>query len=776
MKRAALREGCALVIPPSQETGEACSLCDLQPRTGQPSTPAREGAEDNMKTTLLRTAFLSLAVFAVGFPLQAQRNPNDAHLSGRLTDQSGYGVGNVKVTAQLEGDANAQILSAVSTPDGAYQLSVPPGRYHIHFQHPSFVPRGIVLTLAATENKDLDLRLEIARISENVVVTANAQPLELDHTPAPVDLIGRQEIERRQAVSLPDLLSTQTGIALARTGTIGGFATIFVDGGNSSFTKVLMDGTPVNLPGGDFLFNNLTLDNVDKVEIVHGAESALYGSDAMSGVIQIVSHQGSTRIPEINLLGEGGSYSSARGGGQVSGLLDRFDYSAAGSYFHTDGQGINDAFLNRSFAGNFGYSFSDSNQLRLSVRSNASYAGTPGQTLLGPNFSDATAFDDLRLLSGNLSWTFKTGSHWVHRLSGMESRFLDTNGFPDFNFFETAQFNRAGFFEQSTYSFRQGAVTAGYQYEVENADPNDLSALHARRNNQAGFLDARWQPLSRLTLNAGARAEANTNFGTHVVPRVGAVYALRYSRSFWGDTRARISYGQGIEEPTVFESFDADPCNPGNPSLRPQRSHTINAGIDQYFSADRFRISATFFSNEFHDLIDQEAGPSNPICFNGIEMLYFNIDSARARGLNLSGEAHLNHWLLLKGNYSYDNTRVLQTVASAPAVEQPGNHLLRRPVNSGNLWLDANFRRVNFNIAGYFTGVRTDSDFDGLGLTRNPGYARFDVATGYNFGRGISFYGRFTNLFDKHYQEAIGFPALGRDFRLGMNYRFSGRN
>ncbi len=727
--------------------------------------------------TILRTAFLLFAVSVITFSSQAQGNSSDARLSGKLTDLSGYGVGNVKITAQLESAANAQVWSTVSSADGAYLLAVPPGRYRIHFQHPSFAYRDFTLDLVAGENRTLDLRLEIERVSENVVVTANAQPLDLDHTPAPVDLIGRQEIEQRQAVSLPDLLSTQTGISLARTGTIGGFATIFVDGGNSSFTKVLIDGTPVNLPGGDFIFSNLTLDNVDKVEIVHGAESAIYGSDAMSGVIQIVSHQGSTRIPEVNLFSEGGGFSSARGGAQVSGLLNKFDYSAAGSYFHTDGQGINDAFLNRSFAGNLGYSFSDSNQLRLTVRSSASYAGTPGQTLFAAIFPpDPTAFDDERQLSGNLSWTFKTGSHWVHRISGMEARFLDTNGFPDFNFFETAQFNRAGLLEQSTYSFRQGSVAAGYQYEVENADPNNLSGLHARRNNQAGFLDARWVPVSRLTLSAGARAEANSNFGTRVVPRVGAVYALRYSPGFWGDTRARVTYGQGIEEPTIFESFDADPCNPGNPNLRPQRSRTVNAGIDQYFSADRFRLSATFFSNEFRDLIDQEVGPPNPICFSGNEMLFFNIDAARARGINWSGEAHLNHWLVLKGNYSYDDTRVLKTVASAPAVEQPGNHLLRRPVNSGNLWLNANYRRLNFNLAGYFTGVRTDSDFDGLGITRNPGYARFDLATSYNFVRGLSIYGRVTNLLDKQYQEAIGFPALGRDYRVGLNYRFDGRN
>ena len=739
-----------------------------------------------MKTSLLRAAFLLFAVPVVSFSTQAQSNSPDAHLSGRLTDLSGYGIGNVKVTAQLDNNPNARISSAISSADGAYSLDVPPGRYHIHFQHPSFVARDVVLDLGGAENHTLDLRLEIERVSENVVVTANAQPLDLERTPAPVDLIGRQEIEQRQAVSLPDLLATQTGVSLARTGTIGGFATIFVDGGNSSFTKVLIDGTPVNLPGGDFLFSNLTLDNVDKVEIVHGAESALYGSDAMSGVIQIVSHQGSTRIPEVNLFAEGGSFSSARGGAQLSGLLGKFDYSAAGSYSHTDGQSINDGFLNRSFAGNLGYSFSDSNQLHVTVRSTASYAGTPGQVLFAAIFPpDPTAFDDERQLSSNLSWAFKTGSHWVHRLSGMEARFLDTNGFPDFNFFETAQFNRAGFLEQSTYSFRQGAATAGYQYEVENADPNNLSGLHARRNNQAGFLDARWQPLSRLTLSAGARAEENTNFGARVVPRVGAVYALRYSQGLLGDTRARISYGQGIEEPTIFESFGSDPCNPGNPSLRPQRSNTVNAGIDQYFSADRFRISATFFSNEFRDLIDQQQGPANSMCFGGSEKLFFNIDRARARGLNWSGEAHLNHWLLLKGNYSYDNTRVLKSVPTARPFEQPGNHLLRRPVNSGNLWLNATFRRVNFNLAGYFTGVRTDSDFDstftgnvctGLCIARNPGYARFDFATSYNFGGGVSFYGRVTNLLDKQYQEAIGFPALGRDYRLGLNYRLTGRN
>ena len=492
-----------------------------------------------MKTTLLRSAFLSFAVLAVGsfWPAQTQDRAGEAQLSGKLTDPSGSGLGSVRITAQLEGAPSGSATSTASHPDGAYRLRLPPGRYHLHFERASFVPRDFVLDLAAAENRTLDLRLNLEPLASNVVVTANTQPTELGHTPAPVDVVGQEEIAERQAVSLSDLLATQTGVSLARTGPIGGLATLFIDGGDSAFTKVLIDGTPINLPGGDMNFSNLTVDNVDKVEVVHGAESALYGSDAMSGVIQIISHQGSTQTPAIELFAEGGGFSSARAGAQVSGRVGKFDYSAAGSYFHTDGQGVDDGFFNRSLAGNFGYSFSDASQLRLTVRSNASFAGTPGQTLLGSAFTDATAFDDLRQLSGNLSWVFKTGAHWVHRVSGMEARFLDTAGFPDFSFFQTAQFNRAGFLEQSTYSFRTGAATAGYQYEVENADPNNLSGLHARRNNQAGFLDARWLPLARLTLSAGARAEANTNFGTRVVPRVGGVYALRFGNGFWLETR-----------------------------------------------------------------------------------------------------------------------------------------------------------------------------------------------------------------------------------------------
>lgn len=725
-----------------------------------------------MISTIRRVAFLAFLTLAVSFSLQAQ-TPGNAQLSGQVTDISGNGIANVRITAELDSPAlgQTQTPSTTSAADGSYALRLTPGVYRVLFEHAGFVSYEVPLRLAASEVRVVDARLQIAQLSEKIVVTANAQPLEISQTPAPVDVVTRAEIEQRQTVLLPDLLASQPGIAIARTGTIGGLTSVFLDGGNSEFVKVLVDGTPINLPGGNVDFSNLTLDNVDKVEVVHDAESALYGTDAMSGVVQIFTHHGTTRVPELAIFTEGGSYSSIRGGAQFSGLLRRFDYSASGSYFHTEGQGVNDADLLRSYAGTFGYSFSDSNQIHLSVRSNSSFAGTPGQTLLFP--ADPSAFYGLQQLSANLSWTFQTSPHWSQRVSATEARYFSNSGFPPFGN-ALNQMNRAGGWAQSTYSFQQGAVTAGYQYEVENSTSSGFGFIHGHRNNQGGFLDGRWSPISRLTLSAGGRAEDNASFGTRVVPRAGAVFGIRYAKGLWGDTRARVSYGQGIEEPSVLESFNTDPCGLGNPNLRPQRSRTVNVGVDQYLADDHVRVSATYFADQFRDLITFIVVPQAGCPFG--DTLLLNTDLSRARGLNFSTAVRVLRWLSLNGNYSFDDTRVLTNANAASGVQVPGDHLLRRPVQSGNVWFNANYRRFNFNVNAYFTGARTDSDFDGLGLTRNPGYARFDIASSYNFGRGVFLYARAANLFDRQYQDAIGFPALGRDVRVGMNYRFSGKN
>jgi vitamin B12 transporter len=725
-----------------------------------------------MKTRNLSFSFLAFLLFV--FPMISFAQLQDSHLSGSFTDPSGASVEGVQVSAHRDGDAASNFLTTASNPDGSYALRLAPGRYHITITREPFLPKEEDITLQPGETLTLNFHLELAPMAATVLVTGEVSPIAEDQSPAPSSILTSEQIDQRQAVTLPDLLDTQPGFAVARTGAIGGLTTMFLDGGNSNYTKVFIDGTPANEPGGIFNFSSLSLDNVDKVEVVHGAESALYGSDAMSGVIQLFSHQGSTRVPAFELYSDGGDLESARGGGQVSGLLGHFDYSAAGSYLTTNGQGPNDGFINRTAAGNFGYSFSDTNQLRLTVRSNSSWAAIPSAVVPGqaPTLGQ---YDKLQDLTSSLAWLFSPDAHWQSRLSGWESRIVDANFIPGFGPPFIDQYNRAGFGDQANYSFPQGLVALGYQYEVENAYPSGIvGGTHARRNNQAGFADGRWFPIRRVTLSAGFRVEGNTTFGVRTVPRAGIVYAVRNSKEFWGDTRLRFSYGEGIKEPALEQSFGSDPCYPGNPNLKPEESQTINATLDQYLASDRVRVSVTFFANRYTDIISFAYNPPPNPNFCGT---YFNTDLAHARGVNLSTQLRFKKWLTVDGYYTHDATKVV-TTDNPPSDPDytPGLPLLRRPQDSGSIILNVYYAKVNWNFIGYFSGPRLDISPVTFGPANNGGYARFDMAASYNVSRGLALTARVINLFDKQYQDALGYPALGQTYYFGMRYRFAGRN
>jgi vitamin B12 transporter len=748
-----------------------------------------------MKNSLALFSLLAaFFVSAVSINAAPQPQENNVRVSGRLSDPSGAPVGEVQVTAQSEAPSTGQPASVISSADGSYTISLSAGHYRLRFSHASFSAREVVLTLAPGESRVVNVHLDLEPLSSSVIVTAQSVPATAQQTTAPTDVISRETIDNRQAVSLPELLEFSPGIAVGRTGPFGGSASIFLNGGNSNFTKVLVDGTPINPPGSGVDFSSLTTENIDKVEIVRGPESAIYGSDAVSGVIQLFTHRGDTRVPAFSAYSEGGNFSSARGGGDLSGIIGKFDYSAAAAYFQTDGQGPNDAFLNRTLSGNFGYSFSDTNQLHLSVRNNTSDAGIPGQTLVTPpSLYQGYA---QQIFSANARWDFATGSHWRHEISGTEAytrqhsfnpqqsyfatdpnafcpqtnpKAIPTAEFCDFTYDSLLKFNTSAFNLQSSYVSRSFITTAGYHYEVENGGVSFVSPGHLRRNNQAGYLDFRYTPVSRLTLDFGGRVEANSSFGTRVVPRVGGSYALHYGKGFFGDTRYRAFYGQGIKEPRFDQTFGTDPCFPGNPNLKPEESKGWTTGFDQKLASDRIKVSADYFYNRFYNIIS--FGPTTGFCGT-----YFNTDLAIARGVNLGSEYRFSKWLFVNGNYTYDNSRVLKSPNTFDPSLEPGNHLVRRPVNSGSFGLNINYARVNWNFIGYFTGVRTDSNFVSPQPTTDPGYARFDMAVKYNLTRGLFVTARAINLFDKQYQDAFGYPALGRYYMFGLRYAFTGKN
>jgi len=726
-------------------------------------------------------AVLSLAVaflvFAAHSQALSQSQNTDSHITGTLTDPSGAAIAGAQITAQSLD--SAEQATATSGSDGSYSLSLPPGHYRLRFSRTSFAARDASVTLGSGESRTLNLHLDLERLSESVVVTAQSLPTSAQQATVPTDVISRETIEQRQATSLPELLEFSTGIAIGRTGPFGGTASVFLNGGNSNFTKVLVDGAPINPPGSAVDFSSVTTENIDKVEIVRGAESALYGSDAVSGVIQLFTHRGETRIPSFSAYSEGGNFSSARGGADLSGLLGKFDYSGAAAYFHTDGQGPNDSFVNRTLSGNFGYSLSNSNHIHVSLRNNTSDAGIPGPALQAP--PDLYQGYGQKIFSASARWNFSSGAHWQHQLLGAENytrqhSFENPGATLTFPYDTLLIFNRAAVNPQSSYISRNFIATAGYQYEVENGGINFVSPGHLRRNNQAGYLDFRYSPVSRLTLDFGGRAEDNDSFGTRVVPRIGGSYLLHYGKGFLGDTRYRAFYGQGIKEPRFDQTFGTDPCFPGNPALKPEASKTWTTGIDQKLASDRWRISADYFYSKFYDLVSFANGGTTASCPFGTGT-YFNTDLAFARGVNLGSEFRLRRWFFVNGNYTYDDTRVVKSENpfADPALI-PGNHLIRRPVHSGSLGLNVNYARVNWNFIGYFTGARNDSNFVNPAQISNPGYARFDMAASYDVRRGVFLTVRVINLFDKEYQDVLGYPALGRYYMLGLRYAFGGKD
>jgi vitamin B12 transporter len=366
---------------------------------------------------------------------------------------------------------------------------------------------------------------------------------------------------------------------------------------------------------------------------------------------------------------------------------------------------------------------------------------------------------------------------------------VPTAEFCDFTGDSRFEYNRANVSAQSSYLLANFGATAGYEYEVENAFLSTVNVNHARRNNQAGFLDFRYRPLRRVSLNFGGRAEANTNFGTRVVPRIGGSVVARYGVGLVGDSLFRAFYGQGIKEPRFDQTLGDNFGDFGNPSLKPESSKNWSAGIEQKLLNDRVRLTADYFYYSFYNIVSfafclpdatNPTGNSCGVIIPGAPAsgfgFFFNTDRALSRGISVSGESKFTRWFKVTGNYTYDDTRVLQAPNAFDPSELPGNHLIRRPVNSGSLTLNGQWRRVGVTLGGYFTGVRTDSDFLGLGLMRNPGYARFDIAGHYELGHGVLLYARAQNVFDKQYQDALGYPALGRDARVGVRYTFKGRN
>jgi vitamin B12 transporter len=649
----------------------------------------------------------------------------------------------------------------------------------------------------AVETSDLSgsevvtVKLRLAPAAETVVVTATRSPVATEEAGADVATLNAGQLETVQPIGADDALRFLPGAVVNTAGQRGGRASLFVRGGDSTYNKVIVDGVAINEPGGTFDFGTLPLAESDRVEFVRGAQSTLYGTDAMTSVVQSWTRQGSTTVPELRFGADGGNLETAHGYASLAGARNRFDYNLFADQFNTSGQGVNNAYSNSLQGGNVGVVVNDRVALRLLVRHSNSFTGVQGEwnfngdPLMQP---DRDQYARLNGLLANFEITIKGPSRWQHRLNGFDYHERRSNvdtqidpgrvspifGNVDLAFDNLALFNRAGFEYQGDYEERSWAhTTVGYRFEDENGEVGSVTDLaHGQRLNNDVYAQ-QILTLGRLSVVGGARFAHNSGYGNVGVPRVALTFlALRGGEIFSG-TRLRFSYATGFKEPRLEETFAGPPFSVPNLNLKPERNRAFEAGVQQNLLGNRFTLNATYFNNLFRDRIDYA---SSPVTFIG---QYVNLDESFAHGAEIELQGRILSKLSWATAYTYTSTQILQAPLCTPAnfcdpLLAAGQPFIRRPKHSATAQFTYLARRWGANLGGSFVGRRADSDFFGFGINHAAGYVRVDMGGWYAINSRITAYANLQNAFDKAYQEVVGYPALGANVRAGMRFRIGG--
>ena len=699
--------------------------------------------------------------------------------------------------------AGGRILDAQTTSaEGVAVISVEGnGPYQIRVLAPGFAAEAV-----AVSKGEITVSLRLAIGAEKVVVTATRTAVVGEAAGADVDTLIGAQLTTMQPVAADDALRFLPGAVVNTAGQRGGLSSLFVRGGESNYNKVIVDGVTINEPGGTFDFGTLALAQGDRMEFVRGAQSTLYGSDAMTSVIQVWTRTGSTRAPELRFGADAGNLGTVSGQVSLAGARGRFDYNAFGDQFNTNGSGVNDAYSNSLQGANVGAALSDSVSLRVRVRHSNSHTGIPGEwnfnnyvplvpsnglsAPLVPLQANPNAWSQLNNLLGSVELSVAAPNGWQHRFTVFDYLYryydldpgdaarVDPLGDPiDYPSNEVDHINRMGFEYQGDYSERTWAhTTFGYRLENENGFVGDLdygAQNHGQRLNQDAYVQQELT-LGRLGIIAGGRFVHDSAFGNTGVPRVAlTLQALRGNDVFSG-TRFRFSYSTGFKEPRLEETFNGlpgDPYDIPNPGLKPERVRAFEAGFQQEFYKNKYEFSSTYFNNLFHDQINYVSTDIAPN-FPGE---YVNVNEAFAHGVETVLRARLLPRLLLNTAYTYTSSQYLDNPSPYDAIYNPGQPLLRRPeAYSATMMLSYLGTKWGGNVGGSFVGRRSDSDFDNFGIDHAAGYVRADVGGWYAVNRRITAYVNVQNALDRRYNEVVGYPALPVNFRAGMRFRIGG--
>ena len=624
-------------------------------------------------------------------------------------------------------------------------------------------------------------------IRESIVVTATGKELSESQVGASITVLDSRTIEERHALSTIDLLRTVPGVVAVRTGGVGNLTAVFVRGGESTYNKVLLDGIPLNEPGGSFNFATLAPENIERVEVLRGAHSALFGSDAMASVIQIFSVRPEAGRPRLSVTADAGNYDTAHIGAGAGGRSGVLEYSVFGSYLHTDNQEPNNEHEGSTVSGTATRWMKSGASLRFFGGGEFGETGTPGATAFGrPDMDAHFKHHDGRFLGG---WNQPLGSRVTQQTSYsyVITNYRSTNlivdppytarfgdlvaAFPssDFLYDSETDLDRHHFeYRADADMGRSQTITAGFAYDGERAVlTNHRSTAEPQRpeRNNTGTTVQYQAQASRASVIAGIRFENNGSFGFYVAPRLAVSLLASSGNGEVGATRIRASVGRGIKEPLFIQSYSPNPGFLGNPDLKPERSRGFDFGVEQRLARDRVSLEAIYFANYFDDLIS--LGPSDA----NFNATYENIGETRASGLELAGTAIAGSAVRIHGAYTYLDSKVIRSISSSP-IFAPGQPLYRRPGHSGSVGVSYARDRVSVALGGVFVGSRADSDFNFPTVSSNEGYATWNASGEVRVATRTSGFVTFDNLADREYMEPLGYPGLGRTVRAGIRTRF----
>ncbi|OQW50673.1 TonB-dependent siderophore receptor [Candidatus Raskinella chloraquaticus] len=609
-----------------------------------------------------------------------------------------------------------------------------------------------------------------------VVITAERNETDIQRVGSAITIVSGEDIARRNPTSLVDVLREVPGVDITETGGPGATTSVRLRGANTGQTLVLIDGIRVNDPsgvGGEFDFSNLVPAAVERIEVLRGPQSALYGSDAIGGVINIITKRG-RETPEAALQIEGGRYGTINGSGAVSGAVGPWSYALSGGAQRSDGfsrfgsriPGLEaqfgpferDGFDRFGGYGRFGYDARQGFRLdfgALTTTLNSAYDASFGR------FPDTPSNARQRLHQvygkGELDMFDGALTHSLTVYANRTDRAFNDVGFDDTGggrttFFTTSRFvgDRLGVEYQARLKLAQfGSLIAGAKTEREESSGSTQDFLPLQgaiipsppggQTTNAVF--GLWQiPVDdRLNISVGGRLDDVTGIGSFVTWRTTAAYFITET-----GTKFRASAGTGAKAPSLFQRLDP---TFGNTRLSPETSFSFDGGVDQALLDGRVNLSVTGFSNEFENLID----------FDFATNRFINIARARTNGVELGFDAEIiDRYLRLKVAYTYLSAIDAQTKLTL--ARRPGDvarfSIIIKPTEE--LTIEPSFLVVSqrFNSPG-------ESD-------RLAPYVRLDLRADYQIDRHWNFYVRGDNITNRRYEEALNFAVTGAAFYAGL--------